>query len=75
MIEVTERAHLLYTGVNGYKTYGISVKDGNYKWSVNAYSLTKTDPSLSATFFNMSVEDYNKLVDEVVVAENEANRK
>lgn len=45
MIKVIERAHELYVGYNGFKTYGITVQDttDKHRWCINAYSLKNTD--------------------------------
>jgi len=59
MIKVIERAHELYIGANGFKTYGIVVQDttDKHRWCINAYSLKNTDVKESADFLNMTIDE------------------
>jgi len=65
--------HLLFTGANGVKTYGITVrsdidekKAGGYKqeWSINDHSIANAPPGAGANF-GLSNDAWIKLQAEV----------
>lgn len=65
--------HLLYTGGNGFKTFGITVE--NLMWTegcgyqktydLNDYTVSRLDPKTNASRLGMSQEDLQKVIDEV----------
>lgn len=71
---VIEGPHLLFTGANGHKTYGIVVKNIDSEsvlrgssniWYINDSTILKADKELLKGKLGLTEEEYVKLIEEI----------
>ena len=70
--KITDGPHLLFTGGNGRKCFGITVKaleDGSKHglsnlWNINSYSIHNKEPYFNE-YLGITDEEYSKLISEL----------
>jgi hypothetical protein len=72
--KVIEPVHLLFTGANGTKTYGITVENINWKqgysktWMINDNTLLEASKNEVMSKLGLSESEYESIINDLKIA-------